>query len=403
MPFELKIALRYLLSSRLQTALILGGVAVGILAFTFMAALINGLAVRIVDDVIGTIAHVRLEPVEPLPQAQPSAGIDSLVAIQPSGDRRLEITAWQPIVAELRTLPGVIAVAPQAVGSGFARRGERLVAVRIVGSQPGSSSSIADLAGSLVEGSLAFGADDAVIGVELAKDLGVRSGQRLRVVSERSRERVLTVRGIFDIGNAGLDGGFVFVGLATAQSLLELEGAVSRIELKLVDFNSAPAVAKRLAARTGLQTTDWITENRRIQEGLRAQGTTGSLIKIFSLLTIVIGVASVLLLAAVRRRAEIGILRSFGVSTGAISRVFLLQGFLIGLVGSVLGSLGGWGFCTLIVVATQRADGTPALPVDPALGEYGTAILLATVASTLAAIFPARAAAQTDPYEVIHQ
>jgi lipoprotein-releasing system permease protein len=120
-------------------------------------------------------------------------------------------------------------------------------------------------------------------------------------------------------------------------------------------------------------------------------------------MTIVIGVASVLLLAAVRRRAEIGILRSFGVSTAAISRIFLLQGSLIGLLGSLLGSAGGWAFCTTIVLATRRGDGSPALPVDPALGEYGTAILLATVASTLAAIFPARAAAQTDPYEVIHQ
>jgi lipoprotein-releasing system permease protein len=402
MPFELRIALRYLLSSRLQTILILGGVAVGILAYTFMAALINGLAVRIVDDVIGTIAHVRLEPLEATPQPVPGA-VRSLAVVLPSADRRAKITAWRPLVDALRREPGIIAVAPQAVGGGSARRGERLVAIRIVGSLPGPDSSIADIGDSLVAGSLASGTDDAVIGVRLAEELGVRLGQRLRVASDRGRERTLTIRGIFDIGNAGLDGGVVFVGLATAQSLLELEGAVSRIELELTDYNDAPRFARLLSARTGLEATDWISENRRIQEGLRAQGTTGSLIKVFSLMTIVIGVASVLLLAAVRRRAEIGILRSFGVSTAAISRIFLLQGSLIGLLGSLLGSAGGWAFCTTIVLATRRGDGSPALPVDPALGEYGTAILLATVASTLAAIFPARAAAQTDPYEVIHQ
>lgn len=402
MPFELRIALRYLLSSRLQTALILGGVAVGILAYTFMAALINGLAVRIVDDVIGTIAHVRLEPVETSPRPA-MGGTTSLPVILPSADRRAKIDGWRPLVDALHSDPEIVTVAPQAVGGGSARRGERVIAVRIVGGLPGPDSTIADIGEALVAGSLASGTDDAVVGVDLADELGVRLGQRLRVASDRGRERALTVRGIFDIGNAGLDGGVVFVGLATAQSLLELEGAVSRIELELTDYNDAPRVARRLSARTGLEATDWISENRRIQEGLRAQGTTGSLIKVFSLMTIVIGVASVLLLAAVRRRAEIGILRSFGVSSGQISRIFLLQGLLIGLIGSILGSAGGWAFCTTIVVATRRADGSPALPVDPALGEYGTAILLATLASTLAAIFPARAAAATDPYEVIHQ
>lgn len=402
MPFELRIALRYLLSSRLQTALILGGVAVGILAYTFMAALINGLAVRIVDDVIGTIAHVRLEPAEAAPQPVPGTARD-LPVILPSADRRAKIAAWRPLVEALQRDPTIVTVAPQAVGGGSARRGERVLAVRIIGSLPGPDSSIADIGDALVAGSLASGTDDAVIGVELAEELGVRLGQRLRVASDRGRERTLTIRGIFDIGNAGLDGGVVFVGLATAQSLLELEGAVSRIELELTDYNDAPRAARRLGARTGLEATDWISENRRIQEGLRAQGTTGSLIKVFSLMTIVIGVASVLLLAAVRRRSEIGILRSFGVSSAQISRIFLLQGLLIGLIGSIVGSAGGWAFCTTIVVATRRADGSPALPVDPALGEYGTAILLATLASTLAAIFPARAAAATDPYEVIHQ
>lgn len=138
-PFEFRIALRYLLSSRLQTVLILGGVAIGILAYTFMAALINGLAVRIVDDVIGTIAHVRLEPQPLEPQVSPTTGVRSLTVVLPSAERRPEIDAWRPLVEDLRQMPGITTVAPQAVGSGFARRGEKVVPIRLVGNLPGSS------------------------------------------------------------------------------------------------------------------------------------------------------------------------------------------------------------------------------------------------------------------------
>ena len=90
-------------------------------------------------------------------------------------------------------------------------------------------------------------------------------------------------------------------------------------------------------------------------------------------------------------QAEIGILRSFGVTRAAVLKIFLLQGAILGLAGSLVGSGLGWAFCQLILNATRRADGSPALPVDPAQGEYLTAITLATVASTLAAVLPATA------------
>ncbi|MEM6794787.1 MAG: FtsX-like permease family protein, partial [Acidobacteriota bacterium] len=144
-------------------------------------------------------------------------------------------------------------------------------------------------------------------------------------------------------------------------------------------------------------------ENERLQSALRAQASSGTLIKSFSLLTIVIGVASVLLLAAVQRRSEIGIMRSMGISRPAIRRIFQLQGLLIGFFGSVVGAFGGWLFCQVLLTLTRRPDGTTSFPVDPSQGEYGTAIALATLASVLAAILPARAASKVDPVEVIQQ
>jgi len=404
MPFELTVALRYLRSGRLQTALIFSGVAVGIVVFTFMAALINGLAVTLTNNVIGNLAHVRLEPAPRVPrQLGEIAGLRTLLAVQRGNEPRAAINGWRDYVETAEKFSGVKSVVASVAGSGFIQRGEKIAPVSVTGYEPGKESEMIDLAAGITRGSSALASGEVLIGITLAEDFGVTTGQRLRIRSDRGRERVLLIRGIFDVGNAVVNERAVFTDLSTAQGLFELGGAVSRIEVKLADVFSAPEVAVRLNAVTGLDAVDWISENARLQEALRAQGSTGDVVKFFAVLLILIAVASQLLLSALRRRAEIGIMRSMGVSRASVTAIFVAQGFLIGLLGSALGAALGYGFASAIVRFTLRPDGTSALPVDPALGEYWLAISIATVAATLAAVLPARIASGVDPVEVIQQ
>jgi len=404
MPFEFAVALRYLRSGRLQTVLIFSGVAVGIVVFTFMAALINGLAVTLTNDVIGNLAHVRLEPTPRVPrQLDDVAGLRTLLAVQRGNEPRAAINGWRSFVATAEAMPGVIKVAASVSGSGFTQRGEKIVPISVTGYEPGKESEMIDLAAGIVRGTSALASGEVLIGVTMADELGVTTGQRLRIRSDRGRERTLVVRGIFDVGNATVNQRAVFTDLSTAQGLFELGGAVSRIEVKLADVFSAPIVAERLGALTGLDAVDWIKENARLQDALRAQGSTGDVVKFFAVLLIIIAVASQLLLSALRRSAEIGIMRSMGVSRSSITVIFVTQGFLIGLLGSALGAGLGYGFATFLARVTLRPDGSRGLPVDPALGEYWLAIGIATVAATLAAVLPARIASGVDPVEVIQQ
>lgn len=405
MPFELRVALRYLRSSRLQSGLILAGVAVGIVAYTFMAALITGLDQLMIDNVVGNLAHIKLEPKQRPPQIiLPAAdSADLLAAIQQRSDKRLELRGWRRVVEDLRNSPGVTVISPRVVGNAFLQRGEKIQSVEIIGVEAKDVSSIVDIEEGLLRGSTSIGPGDVLIGTVLSEELGVSTGQLLRLQSDRSRTQTLTVRGIFDVGHLDFNRRKAVVDLATGQSIFDLEGSVSRIEVNVADIFRATQIAERLGALSGLEATDWITDSPRLKRTLSAQRTTGDLIKFFSLLTIIIGVASVLLLAVNRRRSEIGIMLSMGVARRSIGRIFRIQGFVIGLTGSCLGAFLGWLFCLLVREAVRRPDGSSGLPVDPSGGHYLIAIVLATTVSTLAAVLPAYAAAQIDPVEVIQQ
>ena len=125
------------------------------------------------------------------------------------------------------------------------------------------------------------------------------------------------------------------------------------------------------------------------------------MIKAFSLLTIAIGVASTLYLSVSRRRSEIGILRSFGIGRTAVIRAFVLQGVLVGAMGAMIGITLGFGFAHVLLAVSMKANGVPSIPIDPALGEYSWAVILAVCASAIAAILPAWSAAKIDPLEAI--
>jgi lipoprotein-releasing system permease protein len=401
--FDLKVALRYLLSNRLQSALLIGGVAIAVMVFTFNAALINGLAEFQIQRVVGSSAHVSIEPRKLRPEVAPAAdGAERLVAAQPSLERRRQIRQWRSVESIIDTLPGVTGVSLNIIGTGLVSRGSQTLPVTLKGVEAARLSAIAPIAASIVDGEVRLGLNDMLIGRKLANDLGLRVGQPVYVQSEQGRERALTVRALYATGVDSLDARLAYISLDTARVLFDMPEGLTEIEIKLADIYAARPVARQLADTTGLEVTAWMDKNQRLREALEGQGSSGNIIKMFTLLTILIGVASALLLTTYRRRPEIGIMRSFGISQRFVLSVFMLQGALIGVSGSVLGCLMGYGFAVLVSGVTT-GNGAGRLPVDPALGQYQSALLLAAVASVMAALWPARAASRVDPVEAISQ
>ena len=400
MRYAAKIAFRHFLSSPGQGALLISGVALGVTVFIFMSALIGGLATLLTQRTVGSIAHVTLEMRERSPGLiAPVHGAQ--LTVQKDLSRREQIAVWQPFLPVIEALPGVTAVSPQIRGSAFLMRGQAIAPVGVIGVMPDRLSAIANVASAIVAGESRLPSDGILIGQKLAEDLGLYVGQAIMVRSDRQRERSFRVNGIFSLGIASADRQAVYMNFTTARALFDLPSGISRFELKVSTVADAPRLAERLERATGLKVKAWTEENAQLFEALDAQGRTGDIIKTFALLTIMIGIASAMLLSVMRRRSEIGIMRAAGVSRFFILQVFVLEGVFIGITGGVSGALLAWAALVPFPPIAQVQGG--GLPIDVGQGGFVIAVVLTTLASALASIIPARRAARLDPVEAIGQ
>lgn len=400
--FALKVARRYLLSNPSQTLLLVAGVAIGVTVFVFITALIAGLAILLTEQVTGKSAHVSLEPPTRIARvlAGPDMPVESVALV--STFQRQQIRNWPMVLELLRADPRVSAISPQITGSAVLVKSEAVRTVSIVGVDPQGIDAISPISPSIIDGNGDLGADGLLIGARLAEDLGLSAGQSILLRTERGVERQLTIKGVFRTGLQSLDERVAFLSLQTARPLFVLPDGVTNIEVKLKDPNQARAMARFLADATSLRATPWQEKNVSLEGALVAQGRTGSMIQVFSLISIIIGIASALVLSAYRRRSEVGIMRAFGVPGSFILWVFLLQGLLIGLVGALLGCATGYGLCIWLQGITNAA-GDSVLPIAPERGGYAAALVLTTLGAVIASILPARAASKVDPLEAIQQ
>lgn len=400
MRYAIKLAFRRLAASPGQSALLITGVALGVTIFIFMSALIGGLASLLIQRTVGNIPHITMEPasrdpvlVSQIPGAQ--------VVVQKDLSRRQQINAWQPILPVIEKTPGVTAISPEIRGSAFVVRGQARAPVGVIGVMPDRLSIIADIGRAIVDGRSNLPVDGILIGRMLADDLGVRVGQTLVLQSDRGRTGSFRIEGIFSLGIASADRQAVYMNLRSARALFDLPSGISRIDVKVSPPVDAAKIASVLRRATDLKVKSWSEDNAQLFEGLDAQARTGTIIKGFALVTIVIGIASAMLLSVVRRRSEIGIMRATGASSRFILQTFVFEGLFIGVTGALLGATAAWfALAPFPPIAEVKSGG---FPIDRGQGGFLIAILLTAVAAMIASIVPARRAARIDPVEAIGQ
>lgn len=402
-PFEWTTALRFLREGRMQTIFILTAVAIGVAVITFMSAMLSSLQANFIRRVLTSQPHIQMIPPEEVARPLRSAAAGGIVApiVQRPAQRTRSIDQWQKIRDVLGDWPEIVTVSPTMSGSALAVRGAASRSVTLTGIDPDAYFAIVRIPDYIVQGRARVLADDIVIGIELAKELGVGVGDKLRVTAAAGGSRQLAITGVFDLGNKGANLRSTFVALRTAQALFNLVGGVTTIDLTVRDVYRAETIAQAVEAATGVTADSWIRTNVQFFTAVNAQRTSNTLIRVFVGLSVAFGIASVLVVSVIQRSKDIGILRAMGTSRGQILRVFLLQGGLLGFAGSILGAAAGLSAVVFWHAYLRQPDGSELFPLvlEPSL--FVAAVSLAAVTGVAAAAVPALRAARLDPVVAI--
>jgi len=408
------IAISFLREGRIQSLMITLGVAIGVAVIIFITALIQGLQTNLIESTLGSQAHIRLVAPDEVNLIAPYAD-DTLQLIQEDKrpQRLRSINNWQQITDTLDQLPLLTAVSPNVSGPGFVRRGEALESVILVGTDLARYQNIIPLDEYLISGELRVGADNVLIGSELAKDLGVEVGSKLRLDTGQdsssnnnlsnnlgsnlsNNSAVVNIAGIFELGVRELDARYVYLDLKQAQSLLGLPGGITVIDLTVEDIFEAEEIAAQVGRLTSLQAESWIETNAQLLSGLTAQSLSSNMIVVFVAISVAFGIASVLSVSVVQRTREIGILRAMGATRQQILRIFLIQGAIFGLLGSIVGS-----GVSYVLVWSFNTFGPDIFTIPISINLILVTMSLATLTGVIAATIPARRAAALDPVVAI--
>jgi lipoprotein-releasing system permease protein len=405
--FELFLAARYLRAKRRQalvgvvTAISVLGVAAGVASLIIALAITNGMRRDLQERLVGSTAHVEL--------------------MRPAADG---IKDWQALLTRLRATKGVVAAAPGLYGQVLISRGARSGGALIKGILPDDERKVSDLLQAVTQGT----ADDLeptvsdatppiVLGKDLAESIGAHTGDTVLVTSPQGeltplgivpRYRRFQVTGIFASGFYQYDATYTFIRLADAQRLFSEPDVISIVSFKIKDLYQAPKVGKDIeaAAGPGFQTTNWMEQNRELFRALKLEQ-----IVTFIVLALIVCVAALNILIALtmmvmEKTREIAVLMSFGVTESQIRRIFLYQGFLISLTGTLIGLVAGY-------VLSWAGGHYRFIPLDasvysidylPFAPRFLDAVIVAAVSlsvSLVATLYPSRSAARVLPAEAL--
>ncbi len=410
LPFELFLGLRYLKPKRTFVSVItlisLTGVTIGVWVLIVVIAVMSGFDRELRDKLVGMHAHVTV-----------MGGI-----VEPhEADQVMELAGAQPRVQ---------AISPYVLGLVLVEFDRRVATPYVKGVDPGRELEVSRLGEYLRFGTLDLVGEKAVIGRELANQLGVYLGDRLIVYSPRNLEKrgeevylpfELEVVGIFESGMFEFDMSLMFTSLEIAQELYELHGAIHGVELMTDDpVTGAHEVAEALNAqfaglRPGLQARTWADLNRQLLAAIQVEKSVMFFILVFIIVVAAFGIMSTLITVTVQKTREIGVLKALGATFNQILGVFLLQGFIVGVIGVALGV--GLGLATVaninpineflsaslgLELFPREVYNFPRIPASLSTGDLVTICAVALGICTLAGLLPAIRAARLQPVEALH-
>jgi len=412
-PYELQIGWRYTRAGRAGrkngfisfiSGVSMLGIALGVAALIIVLSVMNGFQKEVRDRMLSVVSHIEVSAAD-----------------------GAALTDWRATASEARKNPEVVGAAPFVAAQALIARGDDMRGIIVRGIVPDEEATVTDLARQLKDTTLAKlvpGNWNVVLGIELARSLGVRTGDRVTLVLPGGqvtpagivpRLRTLTVAGTFDAGHYEYDNGLALVSLDDAAKLFRVEGPTG-VQLRLKDLNSAPRVAAQLAETLGplVVVNDWTRTNRNWFSAVQIEKRL-----MFIILTLIVAVAafnlvSTLVMTVTDKRADIAILRTLGATPRSIMGIFIVQGAASGVIGTLAGVALG------LVVAFNIDAIVPAIesalhvsflpssvylisrmPSDPQQGDIVPIVVISLALAFVATLYPSWRASRLQPAEAL--
>jgi lipoprotein-releasing system permease protein len=402
LPYQFFIAIRYLKSKKkykgvsVNTAISIGGVAVGVMALLVVLSVMTGFQQDIQKKILGANAHIIVR------------------------DFKGPMADYKNVEQRLKGESGVVSFAPFVLGQVMVSYQKRAHGIFLRGIDPASESKTTDILSHIKDGSVRGleeegGLPGIILGSELAGSLGVIPGDTVNIISPVGeigpmgmlpKVKQFRVVGIFEVGMFEYDSNLALTGMKAAQDFLGLRDDITGIQLKLRDIYRAPEIRKRLQEKLGFpfQVMDWMQMNKNLFSALKLEKVAMFVILVLIVLVASFNIISNLIMNVIEKSREIAILKAIGATNGGIMTIFMLQGLFIGLIGTAIGITGG--YLTGYVLNRYELIKLPAdvyylshLPVKMQLSDFLTVSISAIVISFLATLYPALQAAKLDPVE----
>ena len=381
MKLALRIAWRFLTSSKSQTILIILGIAIGVSVQVFIGSLIAGLQQSLLDTAIGRSSQITISPAE-------------------RGER---IADYEAIIDDLKTAePEITAISAFADSSGFIIANDSTFPILMRGFQFEAAEGIYKINEAILEGSLPSG-DEVMVGKEFVDEASLKVNDEITVQTPWGTTREVTISGVFDLGVSSLNKNWALAETALVQSIFDYGDEVTAIESQVSDVFTADVISDRIATTlpSTLKIENWKVLNASLLSGLNGQSISSLMIQVFVLVSVILGIASVLAISVSQKSRQLGILKAMGIRDRVASLIFLLQGFILGIFGAIVGVGFGLGLAYAFTKFAVNPDGTPVIElfIDPQF--IIISALIALLSATLAALIPARSSSRLSPIEVI--
>ena len=391
MRFPFKVAVRFLISNKAQTFFIILGIAIGVSVQVFIGTLITGLQKGLIDKTIKNSPQITVSSTK--------------------DDKSIE--NWEKKILQLKESDGRIKNVSVALdASAFIKDGSKSYPILMRGFQLEDSDKIYNIKNRIYEGTWIFQRDieanrkKILIGRELNEELKKKPGEMIKITTPTGKTEEFTISGFYDLGVSSINKSWIISDLNTVQNTFGFDQKITSIEaqIQVDDIFKADSVSQNVRYNLGsdeVKVENWQEQNKQLLSGLSGQSTSSYMIQFFVIVSVVLAISSILAITVIQKSKEIGILKAMGIKNGPASRIFLFQGFILGIFGAVLGISFGVGLTVMFTKFALNADGTPIVQLYISSKFLILSAVLAIGSSSIAALIPAKKSAKLDPIEVI--